>query len=338
MKKLLIASTALVMVAGAAAAEVKLSGDARMGTLYDGDEWNFSSRARVIFTLSGTTDTGLEFGATFKTSDIRGDDPEDKTEGPRKDPRNGSRGTVFLSGAFGKITMGDVTSAPEELFGDLADVGYLGDDQGTAVSRIKDSALGTNAIPYLTLDNQTQSAVLYTYSAGAFSVAAALTDGQKNGIYDDKTQQGNESEDDQAYSVAGAYTFGNYTVGLGYEKIDATDAKKDKAQTELAGTAKFGNTDVKAYYAIGDDANEVDDAIGLSVASAFGAVTVKGYVQKASPIKGANLGGGVDESVTWYGLGADYDLGGGAVIAAGLQDDNTPNSDMVANMGVKFKF
>ena len=329
MKKLLIASTALVMVAGAAAAEVKLSGDARMGTLYDGDEWNFSSRARVIFTLSGTTDTGLEFGATFKTSDLRGDDV--------KDPRAGGRGTVFLSGAFGKITMGDVTSAPEELFGDLADVGYLGDDQGTAVSRIKDSALGTNAIPYLTLDNNTQSAVLYTYSAGAFSVAAAMTDGQKNGVYDDKTKPGNDSEEDQAYSVAGAYTFGNYTVGLGYEKIDATDAKKDKAQTELAGMAKFGNTDVKAYYAIGDDANPVDDAIGVSVASAFGATTVKGYVQKASPIKGENLGGGVDESVTWYGIGADYDLGGGAVIAAGLQDDNTPNSDMVANMGVKFK-
>lgn len=330
MKKLLIASTALVMVAGAAAAEVKLSGDARMGTLYDGDEWNFSSRARVIFTLSGTTDTGLEFGATFKTSDLRGD--------ATQDPRNGSRGTVFLSGAFGKITMGDVTSAPEELFGDLADVGYLGDDQGTVVNRGNDR-LGTNAIPYLTLDNQTQSAVLYTYTAGAFSVAAAMTDGQQNGVFDNKaTPNVNESEEDQAYSVAGAYTFGNYTVGLGYEKIDGVVAARDAAQTELAGTAKFGNTDVKAYYAVGDDANPVDDAIGLSVASAFGAVTVKGYVQKASPIKGANLGGGVDESVTWYGLGADYDLGGGAVIAAGLQDDNTPNSDMVANMGVKFKF
>ena len=324
MKKLLIASTALVMVAGAAAAEVKLSGDARMGTLYDGDEWNFSSRARVIFTLSGTTDTGLEFGATFKTSDLRGEDA---------DPRNGSRGTVFLSGAFGKITMGDVTSAPEELFGDLADVGYLGDDQATSGVDAAGDSLGlTNEIPYLTLDNQTQSAVLYTYTAGAFSVAAAMTDGQKNGVYDDKTKPGNDSEEDQAYSVAGAYTFGNYTVGLGYEKIDGVDAADDAAQTELAGMAKFGNTDVKAYYAIGDDANPIDDALGLSVASAFGAVTVKGYVQKVDFVA-AN-----EESVTWYGLGADYDLGGGAILAAGIQDDDVDGSDPVANMGVKFKF
>lgn len=196
MKKLLIASTALVMVAGAAAAEVKLSGDARMGAVYDSEDWNFSSRARVQFTLSGTTDSGLEFGAKFRTSDIRN----------AEDPRNGNRGTVFLSGAFGKITMGDIASASEELFGDLADVGYLGDDQGTA--GITFAGLGTNAIPYLTLDNETTSGLMYTYSAGAFSVAAAMTDGHGYG----SLAAGTFEADTQSYSVAAAYTFGNYTV------------------------------------------------------------------------------------------------------------------------------
>ncbi|WP_444870405.1 porin [Rhodobacter capsulatus] len=260
MKKLLIASTALVMVAGAAAAEVKLSGDARMGAVYDSEDWNFSSRARVQFTLSGTTDSGLEFGAKFRTSDIRN----------AEDPRNGNRGTVFLSGAFGKITMGDIASASEELFGDLADVGYLGDDQGTA------GFGGTNAIPYLTLDNETTSGLMYTYSAGAFSVAAAMTDGHGYG----SVAAGTFEADTQSYSVAAAYTFGNYTVGLGHEILDR-DVGLDMSQTELAGMAKFGNTDVKGYYAIGGDDNPVDDAIGLSVASAFGATTVKGYVQKS---------------------------------------------------------
>ncbi|ETD84279.1 porin [Rhodobacter capsulatus] len=312
MKKLLIASTALVMVAGAAAAEVKLSGDARMGAVYDSEDWNFSSRARVQFTLSGTTDSGLEFGAKFRTSDIRN----------AEDPRNGNRGTVFLSGAFGKITMGDIASASEELFGDLADVGYLGDDQGTA------GFGGTNAIPYLTLDNETTSGLMYTYSAGAFSVAAAMTDGHGYG----SVAAGTFEADTQSYSVAAAYTFGNYTVGLGHEILDRDGAGLDMSQTELAGMAKFGNTDVKGYYAIGGDENPVDDAIGLSVASAFGATTVKGYVQKVDFVAA-----GVD-SVTWYGLGADYDLGGGAILAAGIQDDDVDGSDPVANMGVKFKF
>ncbi|WP_454299090.1 porin [Rhodobacter capsulatus] len=316
MKKLLIASTALVMVAGAAAAEVKLSGDARMGAVYDSEDWNFSSRARVQFTLSGTTDSGLEFGAKFRTSDIRN----------AEDPRNGNRGTVFLSGAFGKITMGDIASASEELFGDLADVGYLGDDQGTA--GITFAGLGTNAIPYLTLDNETTSGLMYTYSAGAFSVAAAMTDGHGYG----SLAAGTFEADTQSYSVAAAYTFGNYTVGLGHEILDRDGAGLDMSQTELAGMAKFGNTDVKGYYAIGGDENPVDDAIGLSVASAFGATTVKGYVQKVDFVAA-----GVD-SVTWYGLGADYDLGGGAILAAGIQDDDVDGSDPVANVGVKFKF
>ena len=338
MKKLLIASTALVMVAGAAAAEVKLSGDARMGMAYDGGsatqshEWNFSSRARVQFTLSGTTDSGLEFGAKFRTSDIRGDktDKNGKGEG-LEDPREGNRGTVFLSGAFGTITMGDVTSASEELFGDLADVGYLGDDQGTA--GIDFPGLGTNAIPYLTLDNETTSGLMYTYSAGAFSVAAAMTDGHGYGseLQNKPGEPAAYEADTQAYSLAVAYTFGNYTVGLGHEILDR-DVGLDMSQTELAGMAKFGNTDVKGYYAIGGDDNPVDDAIGLSVASAFGATTVKGYVQKVDFVAA-----GVD-SVTWYGLGADYDLGGGAILAAGIQDDDVDGSDPVANMGVKFKF
>jgi outer membrane protein OmpU len=263
----------------------------------------------VKFTLSGTTDGGLEFGGAFKTSDLRGD--------ANQDPRNGSRGSVFVSGAFGKIEMGDVVSAPEALFGDLAEVGYLGDDQGTA-----NGTDFTNDIPYLTLDNETQSALLYTYSSGAFSVAASMTDGHGYA-----TSSASEA---QAYAVAGAYTFGNYTVGLGYEDLDLGTGLGKATQTELAGTAKFGNTDVKAYYAAGGDENPVDNAYGISAASVFGATTVSGYVQQVSLVAG--------DDVTWYGIGAAYDLGGGAVLAGAIQDDDINGSDPTANVGVKFKF
>ena len=81
MKKLLLASTALVMTAGAAAAQVNLSGEARMGIAYDNGIANgtvaspnntaklqFTSRIRVTFSMSGETDSGLAFGAS-----IRGD-------------------------------------------------------------------------------------------------------------------------------------------------------------------------------------------------------------------------------------------------------------------------
>ncbi|WP_223631863.1 porin [Rhodobacter sp. TJ_12] len=302
MKKVLIATTALVMTAGAAAAEVSLSGNGRMGVVYDGNEWMFSSRARVEFTLSGTTDAGLEFGGSFRADNAVG-------------AAAGTAGSVFISGAFGRISMGDVTSAPEALFGDLASVGYMGDSQGTAIYG------GTNNIPYLTLDNGTQSAVLYEYSAGAFSLAASMDDGVNNAT---------STKVNQTYAIAGAYTFGNYTVGLGYEVIDYTAAGvANTTQLELAGVATFGNTDVKAYYADQED-GVVDSALGVSVASTFGATTVAGYVQKVDFVAPGD--------VTWYGLGVDYDLGGGAVLSGAIQDDDVTGSDPVANFGVRFNF
>jgi hypothetical protein len=72
MKKLLLATSILAGTAGLAAAEITLSGDARMGFLddfvYDGgdDDIGFTSRARVTFTFSGETDGGLSFGASFR--------------------------------------------------------------------------------------------------------------------------------------------------------------------------------------------------------------------------------------------------------------------------------
>lgn len=305
MKKVLFATTALVFSAGFAAAEVTLSGDGRMGVTYNGSDWNFSSRARVTFTLSGQTDSGLEFGGSFR-ADQAGDSIANNGAA------YGTEGSVYVSGAFGKLEMGDVVSAPEALFGDLPEVGYT--DLVTSGAGLE------NDIPYLTLDNNTQSALLYTYTAGAFSVAASLSDG-----FVDQTSV----DANQAYGVAAAYTFGNYTVGLGYEDLELAAGGK-MTQAELAGVATFGDTSVKAYYAVGDDLNPVDNSYGLGVSSVFGATTVMGYVQKAEFTNNTD--------VTWYGLGAAYDLGGGASVVGGIADDDVKGSDPVADLGVKFKF
>uniref|UniRef100_UPI00286BBEF7 porin n=1 Tax=Tabrizicola sp. TaxID=2005166 RepID=UPI00286BBEF7 len=61
MKRILLATTLLAASSGFAAAEITLSGDARMGIIDDfgtGDT-AFTSRARVKFTMSGETDGGL---------------------------------------------------------------------------------------------------------------------------------------------------------------------------------------------------------------------------------------------------------------------------------------
>ena len=309
MKKVLFATTALVMTAGVAAAEVSLSGDGRMGIVYNGADWNFSSRARVTFTLSGTTDNGIEFGGSFR-ADQAGDSVVNNGAA------YGSEGSVYVSGAFGKIEMGDAVSAPEALFGDLPEVGYT---DLTSAGGLE------NDIPYLTGDGVTTLAdnpvVLYTYSTGPISIAASMSDGKLGSV-----------NDQQEYAVAGAYTYENYTVGFGYEMLEDVGgvAGVDYTQGELAGVATFGDTSVKAYFAKGGKQNPVDQAFGLGVTSKFGATTVLGYVQKAEFTAGGD--------VTWYGLGASYDLGGGASIVGGISDDDLVGTDPTADLGVKFKF
>jgi hypothetical protein len=118
MKKVLLATTILAASAGFAAADVTVTGTARMGVIYDGaktdNELSFTNRVRIIFTASGETDGGLSFGAS-----VRADNADEAND-------NGSTGTVFISGAFGTVTMGDVDNAFAALFGDLSGVGLTG--------------------------------------------------------------------------------------------------------------------------------------------------------------------------------------------------------------------
>lgn len=326
MKKVLFATTALVLTAGVAAAEVTVSGDGRMGVRYDGqtfdatgaevpsNEWNFNSRARVSFTLSGQTDGGLEFGGSFR-ADQAGD------SAASNGAAYGLEGSVYISGAFGKVEMGDVVGAPEALFGDFYEVGY---------SDLLTVGGFENDIPYLTGDNGGFSVanatddytsgpnLLYTGTFGAFSVAASMSDGKAGG-----------SDAGQEYAVAGAYTFGNYTVGMGYEVADGDYMDID--MLTLAGVAKFGNTSVKA--AVSQRGKDADaNWYGLGVSSVFGATTVGGYVQKIDDKSADN------EGVTWWGIGAEYDLGGGAVVKGGIADDDLSGTDAVADLGIKFSF
>lgn len=320
MKKVLFATTALVLSAGVAAAEVSVGGDGRMGVMYNGSDWNFNSRIRAKFTMSGQTDGGLEFGGS-----VRADQATNAT--------SGTSASVYISGAFGKVSMGDVVGASEALFGDLAEVGYtdldgagLGNISGLSVGASRNN-MGANEIPYLTGDNggsvvgsaaNTGPNLLYTGTFGAFSVAASASDGKAV-----------STSDNQEYALAAAYTMGDYTIGAGYEIVDVTTGQNWK-QGEIVGTATFGNTAVKAYYADGSGGNNLDKAYGIGVSSVFGATTVNGYVNYAEATDGTNG--------TAYGIGAAYDLGGGASVVGGVADSDIAGTDTQADLGIKFSF
>lgn len=289
MKKILLATTVFAGFAGVASAEVTLSGDARMGVIYS-EQWDsmdFTSRARVAFALSGESDSGLSFGASFRADNAVG-------------ASGGSAGSVYISGAFGKLSMGDVDSAIKAAVGQVSGVGLtgLGDQNEVAHGG-------------LTVSATDPSGALYEYTTGGFTLYVSAMDGYVNPAL----PVGSSFSAPSVYGIAAKYAAGNYTVAIGYED------KAGAEETSVGGSAVFGATTVKAVYA---DVNGAAD-YALSVDYTTGATTITGFVHDGDLVLN-----------TAYGLGASYDLGGGAKVVGGIVSDTT--GFMRADVGVSMAF
>ncbi len=326
MKKLLIATTALVMTAGVAAAEVTVTGETRFGVLYDGENTNFTSRIRVIFGMSGETDGGLSFGASIRADQQEGDENE------------GGAGSMFISGAFGKLSVGDVAGAAEKAVGDLDGVGLTGlGDFSDTVFITGDGAEATGKNPIF----------LYEYSINGFSFYLSGNDGRVKG----GSLGSDAGKDDSAYAAGIGYEFGDYSIGLGYESFDpegitGVTAGSRYDHIAVGGSAAFGDVTLKAVYG---EASDIDfTQYGISASGTVQAVVVTGYY------KHLEVGNADGEA---FGIGASYDLGGGAALKGGVVDYNfdavdTSNassawqdlvgfegeSETVADFGINFKF
>ena len=305
MKKILLATTLLAMTAGYASAEVAISGSARMGIvqmrvgvidpagpdgiLGTGDdvvgsagsvEAVFSSRVRIQFDGTGTTDGGLSFGASMRA---------DQDGGNTSGTANGSS-TVFVSGSFGKLTMGDVAGgAGDELVGQISGVGYTG---------LGDS----NEIGFL---GSTATAARYDYTSGNLSVALG-------------TSQTTAAAGADKNSIAVKYATDKYNVALGYETVTGNN------QVSLKVGATFGSATVKLKAAKNSIAGAKTE-YGVSLDYAVNpALTVTAFYT-AHKTAGTNA----------MGLGASYNLGGGASVVGGIVDNGT---DTLGDVGVTMAF
>ena len=315
MKKVLLATSALVLTAGAAAADISLSGSARMGLVYadngtDPSTTQFSSRVRIVFTASGETDTGLSFGASVRADQFGGNQKTD-SDGDTVGSSGTTNGdsTVFISGAFGKLTMGDVSGAADALVGQVSGVGYGPNDDTQEINFI-----GT-----------VKTALYYEYSAGALTFGAGI---------------GQLDTEEDTYNIGVKYAADGYSVALAWESLDSVVDADDVDMISLGGSATFGATTVKAR--VSDlDISGVDTAYALSVDYAMGDTTLTAfYVDYGNSGEYLNPYDSGDSDVKHIGLGAAYNLGGGATLAGGVtrQNNNTSPDATIANLGLKFSF
>lgn len=354
MKKLLLATTVLVAGASVAAAEVALSGDARMGLINDfgsATDTTFTSRARVSFGLSGESESGLSFGASFRADNAGG-------------AEKGTSGSVFIQGAFGKLSMGDVDGAANTAVGHVDGVGLtgLGDNNenlfiangGLSATALYGLIDGGLTIPStVTVGNATSDpSALYEYTAGSLSLYASVT---RPGYTGTVTVPGTDPTfDGDAWSVGAAYSLDGYKFSIGYERLSLDQlvggtASVDARHLIVGADATFGGITVKARYGDGsiDETNvpSSEDAdlkqLALSATYTMDALSVTAFTRS---FDSDFTDGGVISSSDSIGLGASYDLGGGAKVVGGVvrkktQSDNADStSETAADLGVSLSF
>ncbi|OSP55061.1 porin [Pseudoruegeria sp. SK021] len=319
MKKILLASTALIASAGFAAADVTVIGDGYMGIGYsdggyinarDGSSSDYAFVRDLDFRFVGTgeSDSGLTFGAYVDADDASG------AQG-----FFGWRGETFISGEFGMLSMGDTGGGAEAIMGDLAGVGLTG------LGDFNETLFLVNA------SGENGPLALYEYSTGGIELALGMND-------------------DEGYSVAAGYDGGMWELGLGYESIQSgteiifynnnnnvigTDLDTDVTNLIGYGAVTFSGVTLKGVYGQFDPSKGDNiDQYGISAAWTGGATTVKGYYRELKQD---------DESLKFYGVGAEYDLGGGLALEAGLQQTDEEDffdgdTQTQADFGLSFVF
>ena len=309
MKKLLIATTALVATAGVAAADVKLSGYGRFGLDYRGDNANgpaktqINMRMRLNIVGSMTTDSGVTFGGQYRI--------QSQTNG-NASPTN----APMLFATYGGLRMevGNTNNAADTAkLAYNSEIGYLDRSFGDPlrVGAAYSSGAGVaNAM-----------GVFASYNFGAGTVRFSWKDA-------DQTLTGAAAPDEEV-QISADYTFGQFTVSGAYSD--------NTGFNPLAKDFFIG-----AEYAVNSDIN-----VGLLHFNAkttglpsvrqttlygnysMGAMTYKGYIAHNSAFGAGNT------TKTAFGLGVDYDLGG-ARLSADIHRSYT--KDTVAGVGVRFNF
>jgi outer membrane protein OmpU len=269
------------------------------------------NRMRVKFAASGETDGGLAFGASFKAHESTGGSA-------------GTHGSQYISGAFGKISMGDLNGADEQTAGNLSGVGFAGAGSHESTSY---QSSGHNL----------------AYSVSMSGVTFAASTDLARGA--DSTKTGSNS----ALGLKWSGDMGGATVGIGVgqSKIGLATQDSMSASVSMGGlslkivshtndngpavvasgtssSTASGTAHVAATTAAAD--NFDTDQTGLSLSYTMDNMTVTGYTRTVATT------GAADKD--YSGVGFAYNLGGASVKAGFVDADNIS----VMDFGVTFSF
>ena len=283
MKKVLLTTTALVMTAGVAAADVSFSGSAKL------KYGNWDGAAAESW--SSTTDLGVsmsgEASGISYTASISIDETDSATAAD-------IGGAVTMSGSGLTLTYDadgemDAGGASDEL-GDLQ-FAYAGggisasytEDTSAGLSEIKVGyTAGDLTVGYATNNSSSASALSASFTAGDLAITV---EGADTGA---------------AWDASAAYTLGASTVTVGTDEASATYVKVATSLNDITLTAKAldGDNELSVGYTMGDislsyaydegDSNTADgdDAQTIfSVSYDLGGIVLKGQTNNVNEVE-----------------------------------------------------
>ncbi len=345
MKKVLFATTALVLTAGMAMAEVKLSGSGRAGLAYTEDDNSSTRDTQVSYRLrfnidaSKELDSGVTLGGRIRLQYDAGD-------------INTSGAFVDLNGdgIRGGSSSGERASS-QDTFGEggaelsaayiYAETGGFRVEVGNANGALDSMAtLYNSELGFIGTTQGSYNLLSYaSFSSGPYNGDQANTIGifasyEVGGLVarfsyhtPDQTVEDLPDGLSEEYSVSVDYTSGAFSVGAGYVfnggYSDGDDGWVVTGEYALNDTTKVG------LQVLGTNPDAGDDNTGVTL---YGTTEVSGIGL------GAFISSTDDDSSdndVAYGIGASYDLGG-ATLAGTIQQDFDEN--VYADVGVSFSF
>lgn len=329
MKSILLTTTALVMLAGAAAAEVTFSGDFTLGfnddndsddTVVIGDNDGFYWEGDLNVVGSMALDNGVTAGASFEF------DIADETNGQIV---VSDSVVLSLTTDDAGLFLGDTAFAAETQWtaaGDMEADGFSEQD-GENVLRgdltfggvdMSISMALTNAdgdrVSVDTEEDYDQLSFGASGDLGQFSFAVAYQEESQFAPY--FSAANGDFNDSEIFGVSVGTTFAGATVRLAY----ASNETLDETSTGIQVSYPFGPITGTVYYVSEDDGSD-EDNYGVTVAYADGPITV-------------TLDYDYDQGVNKVGLDGAYDLGNGLTVLAGVYDES--DSALGANDGTDF--
>jgi outer membrane protein OmpU len=277
------------------------------------DKTSAVNRMRVTFTGSGETDGGISYGATVRA--------DNSGVGASS---GGMAGSQYVSGAFGKVTMGDLGGADKDATGNIAGVGLTGLSDYNEVTY--QAAAGHN-LGY----SYSTSGMTFGYSqdtkvtTGSNSAMGVSYSGDMGGATISFGVGQSKVGDSTQTTMSVSASSGGLTLKAISSSNDNGPADAEVTERKQTGALAAGN-DVGYRAAVAAKTNADTDTTGVSVSYSMDAMAVSAFTKTVATSGSADM--------DYSGFGFSYDMGG-VKLSAGVVD---ANDTQLVDFGLSFSF